>query len=64
MGRQQATWVIAAAVLVSGCIPRTYPTALPNDDMLSAADDAEAASEASAHAAPPRQLTPAERQVQ
>ena len=29
MGRRQARWAIAAAVFVSGCIPRTYPTATP-----------------------------------
>lgn len=61
MGRQQATWVIAAALLVSGCVPRTYPTALPPDEMP-------AASDATAAEAPPqtvasRPLTPAERQV-
>ena len=62
MGRQRATWVIAAAVLVSGCIPRTYPTALPSDDTLAASDDVASGEEPARPAA--RELTPAERQVQ
>ncbi|HSP98822.1 MAG TPA: hypothetical protein VL049_16485 [Candidatus Dormibacteraeota bacterium] len=53
--------MIAAAVLVSGCIPRTYPTAVPGNELLSATD--EAATNAPARSAP-RQLTPAERQLQ
>lgn len=55
MGRRPAVWVIAAAVVASGCIPRTYssvPTAAAG-----AAGDA-------ATARVPRPLSPAEQRVQ
>ncbi|MFN8643680.1 MAG: hypothetical protein U0802_19220 [Candidatus Binatia bacterium] len=61
MGRRQATWAIAAAVLIGGCIPRTPPTAAPGVP----ADDLELADAASAPApTPARVLTPEERRVQ
>lgn len=79
MGRQGARWVIAAAVLVSGCIPRAHPDAAPADGTIAAtgadraapgndlaadvAADDQSGAEAPPHAAPARPLTPAERQI-
>jgi chromosome segregation ATPase len=58
MGRRQARWAIAAAVLVSGCIPRTYPpgTAAPPARTHTAAGEA-------AQPAAARELTAEERRV-
>ena len=60
MGRRQARWAIAAAVFVSGCIPRTYPTStapVPSAETDIAVED-------SAPPTPPRELTAEERRVQ
>jgi DNA repair exonuclease SbcCD ATPase subunit len=62
MGRRWATWLIAAAVFVSGCIPRTHPTA-PSSDAIAEIDEAGTDDTVQA-AAPPRQLTPEELKVQ
>ena len=65
MGRRHARWMIAVAVLVSGCIPRTHST-VPADDILAATDEADDAGgdEKTAQAAPQRPLTPEQRKVQ
>jgi chromosome segregation ATPase len=58
MGRRPALWVIAAAVVASGCIPRTYNTVPVNGAPTRAAGAASAARPA------PRPLSPAEQRVQ
>ena len=60
MGRRQARWAIAAAVFVSGCIPRTYPTATPPAPLA----ETDVAGEEAVPPAPPRELTAEERRVQ
>lgn len=60
MGSRQARWAIAAAILVSGCIPRTYPpgtAGAPPAEMDVVGGEAEPP-------AAPRQLTAEERRVQ
>lgn len=59
MGRRRASWVIAAAVVASGCIPRTYNT-VPSAG--GAAGPAGGSATVSRPA--PRPLTPAEQRVQ
>lgn len=71
MGFRRARWVIAAAILMTGCIPRVHPAAAPDAALRSATDSPTDESGASGdptadsrRVAPPRPLTPAERQVQ
>lgn len=71
MGHRGARWILAAAVLLTGCIPRVRPDSAPPTAAVSAdggdlaaeseTDDAQAAEPPRA---PARPLTPAERQVQ
>lgn len=66
MGRRSATWMIAAAVVASGCIPRTYDTvpAAPSTADAPSATGASAGTEFAAVRPTPRPLSPAERRVQ
>jgi len=59
MGRRRASWVIAAAVVASGCIPRTYNT-MPSGGSAAGA----AGGTATVSRPAPRPLTPAEQRVQ
>lgn len=58
MGRRPALWVIAAAVVASGCIPRTYNTVPTGGAPVGAGGATSAARPA------PRPLSPAEQRVQ
>lgn len=66
MGRRQARWALAATVLVSGCIPRTYPPGtVPRPAVVDVDMSGEAEVDAAA-AQPPhrRELTAEEQRIQ